>query len=207
MIPPQDKKAADILPWGAPALPPSEPGAPALVGLPEIKGDEESPGAEFLDLSEDPPESAKKTPEPVSEAKPHFGEASDLEVSVSLSASLRTALDQLRTDTGAPFVSLLDTAGFELASSGTPTSGGGSAEAGALAAGSFIAIRELATRLGGASPESFGGLLHEGGPNSFFLAPCGPSSLLLVSFAPPVPAGIVRLAARRTADALAELVS
>ena len=190
-------------------MPPPGKGGPVLVGLPEIK-QEHAPGDEFLDLSGEPPPSPEKQPEPKPEpdhaAQPHFGEASDLQVSVSLSASLRTALDRLRTDTGAPFASLLDTAGFELASSGTPTSGGGSAEAGALAAGSFIAIRELATRLGGASADSFGGLLHEGGQNSFFLAPCGTTSLLLVSFAPPVPAGIVRLAARRTADSVAELV-
>lgn len=187
-------------------MPPPPNSGPVLVGLPEITEDE-APGAEFLDLSEESPLPPVKTPEPASITEPHFGEASDLEVSVSLSVSLRTALDQLRTDTGAPFASLLDSAGFELASSGTPTSGGGSAEAGALAAGSFIAVRELATRLGGASADSFGGLLHEGGQNSFFLAPCGTTSLLLVSFAPPVPAGIVRLAARRTADALADLVS
>lgn len=70
---------------------------------------------------------------------------------------------------------------------------------GALANGAFIAVRELASRLG---DDSCAGLYHQGRTHHFYIAPLDDTTFLLTVFGNETKLGIVRSALAQYAPAL-----
>lgn len=70
---------------------------------------------------------------------------------------------------------------------------------GALANGAFIAVRELASRLG---DDSCAGLYHQGRTHHFYIAPLNATTFLLTVFGNETKLGIVRSAISQYAPAL-----
>jgi predicted regulator of Ras-like GTPase activity (Roadblock/LC7/MglB family) len=114
-------------------------------------------------------------------------------LSASISRKLRLTLKDFRACAEAEYAALLEESGTVLLESGTlpPDQ---SAIVGALANGAFIAVRELASRLGDDCCE---GLYHQGRTKHFSIIPLSPITTLITVFGNETKLGIVRSAAAR----------
>lgn len=116
------------------------------------------------------------------------------------SRSLRISLREYRECAEATFSALLDESGSILLESGDlPLEQ--SATLGALANGAFIAVRELAKRLGDDACE---GLHHQGLSKHFYIVPLSPVTFLFTIFGNETKLGIIRSALAKYGPVLRE---
>lgn len=121
-------------------------------------------------------------------------------LSSSLSRSLRLSLKDYRSCAEASYAALLDESGTILLDSGeVPPEQ--SAIIGALANGAFIAVRELASRLGDDTCE---GLYHQGRTTHFYITPLSPVTFLITVFGNDTKFGIIRTALAKFGPVLRE---
>lgn len=114
------------------------------------------------------------------------------------SRALRLSLNDYRDCAEAIFSALLDESGAVLLESGAMPAEQ-SATLGALANGAFIAVRELARRLG---DEACEGLYHQGGTKHFHIAPLSQTAFLFTVFGNDTKFGIIRSALAKYGPAL-----
>jgi predicted regulator of Ras-like GTPase activity (Roadblock/LC7/MglB family) len=121
-------------------------------------------------------------------------------LNAATSRALRQTLRDYQTCAEASYVALLDESGSQLMEQGE-LSPDQSAIVGALANGAFIAVRELASRLG---DEHCEGLYHQGKTRHFYIAPLSPVTFLLTVFGNDSKLGIIRSALAKFAPRLRE---
>lgn len=129
---------------------------------------------------------------------PH--QAVNVVLTSSISRNLRQGLAAYRNCAEASYAALLEESGTVLIDSGELEQDQ-SAIIGALANGAFIAVRELASRLGDDSCE---GLYHQGRTKHFYIVPLSPVTFLLTVFGNDTKLGIIRSALAQFAPALTE---
>ncbi len=123
-------------------------------------------------------------------------------LTASSSRSLRQSLADYRTCAEAEYAGLLEESGTVLMESGTLPKDQ-SPIIGALANGAFIAVRELASRLGDDCCE---GLYHQGRTKHFSIVPLSPVTTLITVFGNETKLGIVRSAVARYGPQLRDLL-
>ncbi len=123
-------------------------------------------------------------------------------ITANSSRNLRHALGEFRACAEAEYAALLEESGTVLMESGT-LAVGQSDIVGALANGAFIAVRELASRLGDDCCE---GLYHQGRTKHFSIVPLSPVTTLITVFGNETKLGIVRSAVARFGPQLRDLL-
>ncbi len=123
-------------------------------------------------------------------------------LSASSSRNLRLALRAFCSCAEAEYAALVEESGTVLLETGTLPAHQ-SAIIGALANGAFIAVRELASRLGDDCCE---GLYHQGRTKHFSIVPLSPVTTLITVFGNDTKLGIVRSATARYGPTLRDLL-
>ena len=123
-------------------------------------------------------------------------------ITANSSRNLRHALGEFRACAEAEYAGLLEESGTVLMESGSLAQGQADI-VGALANGAFIAVRELASRLGDDCCE---GLYHQGRTKHFSIVPLSPVTTLITVFGNETKLGIVRSAVARYGPKLRDLL-
>jgi hypothetical protein len=123
-------------------------------------------------------------------------------ITANSSRNLRHALGEFRACAEAEYAGLLEESGTVLMESGSLAHGQADI-VGALANGAFIAVRELASRLGDDCCE---GLYHQGRTKHFSIVPLSPVTTLITVFGNETKLGIVRSAVARYGPKLRDLL-